>query len=221
MSNIEDMEKSQDDLTPKVGANSDTGVSTRSVPAGKDNKDEQPQWYAIRCTYGRVRKAYDYFVSKGIESFYPTLTTRKVKDGESVIQEENRLSNIFFARGTLKELKEYVFDNVHDETRHIRFYYNYHHGADKEPLVIPDRQMESLFLLCKSEAEDVLFEPFGIEKFKKGQHVLVKEGPFAGVEGVVARFQGQQRVGVYIDGLMTVLTAYVPSAFLEPVNTKT
>lgn len=187
----------------------------------KGKKDNQPQWYAIRCTYGRVRKAYDYFVSKGIEAFYPTLTTRKVKDGETVIQEENRLSNIFFARGTLDDLKEYVFDNVHDETRHIRFYYNYHHDDEKEPLVIPDRQMESLILLCKAEAEDVLIEPFGIDKFKKGQHVLVKEGPFAGVEGVVARFQGQQRVGVYIDGLMTVLTAYVPSAFLEPVNTKT
>lgn len=189
--------------------------------AGKNKKDLQPQWYAIRCTYGRVRKAYDYFVSKGIESFYPTLTRPVLKNGELVIQEENRLSNIFFARGTLKQLKEYVFDNVHDETKHIRFYYNYHHDKDKEPLVIPDRQMESLALLCKVEAEDVLIEPFGIEKFRTGQHVLVKEGPFAGVEGVVARFQGQQRVGIYIEGLMTVLTAYVPSAFLEPVNTNT
>ena len=41
------------------------------------------------------------------------------------------------------------------------------------------------------------------------------DGCFKGVEGKVARYHGQQRVAVVIDGLMTVATAYIPNAFLR------
>ena len=36
--------------------------------------------------------------------------------------------------------------------------------------------------------------------------------------GRVARWQGQQRVAVVMEELVTVVTAYVPSAFLEKMN---
>ena len=54
-----------------------------------------------------------------------------------------------------------------------------------------------------------------IDKFQKGQVVRIIEGKFKGVTGTVARYQGQQRVGIVIDGLLTVATAYVPSVFLK------
>ena len=38
---------------------------------------------------------------------------------------------------------------------------------------------------------------------------------FKGVVGKVARYHGQQRVAVIIDGLLTIASAYVPTAFLE------
>lgn len=45
--------------------------------------------------------------------------------------------------------------------------------------------------------------------------VRIIDGKFKGVVGRVARYQGQQRVGIVIDGLLTIATAYVPTAFLE------
>ena len=57
--------------------------------------------------------------------------------------------------------------------------------------------------------------PPEIQKFQAGQTVRVIDGVFKGVVGKVARYHGQQRVAVVIDGLLTVATAYVPSAFLE------
>lgn len=45
--------------------------------------------------------------------------------------------------------------------------------------------------------------------------LILVDGAFKGVVGKVARWQGQQRVGVVVDDLVTVVTAYVPSAFLE------
>lgn len=210
--------------------NSHTGVSTRYAPI-RNTETESPaispqpiplhlqqHWYALRATYGSERKAYDYLRSKGIKVFYPTITTRKSVGSRKTKVEESRIPNIFFAHDSYDVLKEYVFDNVHDETRHLRFYYDCHHDGTKEPLIVPDYQMRSLMLICGVRAEGILLEPFVVEKFLRGQRVLVKEGPFAGAEGVVARFRGQQRVGIVIEGVMTVLTAYVPSAFLERLD---
>ena len=48
--------------------------------------------------------------------------------------------------------------------------------------------------------------------------VRIVEGKFAGVTGRVARYHGQQRVAVIIDGLLTIATAYIPSAFLNTIK---
>ena len=56
-----------------------------------------------------------------------------------------------------------------------------------------------------------------VPKFEKGQLVKVIDGAFKGVIGRVARWQGQQRVGVVVDELVTVVTAYIPSAFLMSI----
>ena len=72
-------------------------------------------------------------------------------------------------------------------------------------------------IICESEAEDVIIVPPEIHKFQAGQTVRVIDGVFKGVIGRVARCQGQQRVGVVVDELVTVVTAYVPSAFLEKI----
>lgn len=205
-------------LSPTERQNSIIGVTTRSVPIETDIDPDPCCWYVIRCTYGREKKAYEYLLSKGIKVFYPTVTIRKVVDGKNALVEESRLPNLFFAYERFEVLKEYVYDNVHDETKYIRFYYNQHHDGTKEPLVVPDKQIRSLMLICGANVDDILLEPFVVEKFQKGQHVVIKEGVFAGVEGVVARFKGQQRVGVVIEGLMTMVTAYVPGAFLERVD---
>lgn len=57
-----------------------------------------------------------------------------------------------------------------------------------------------------------------VPKFEKGQLVRVVDGAFKGVVGRVARWQGQQRVGVVVEGLITMVITYVPNAFLELVE---
>ncbi len=58
---------------------------------------EIPHWYALRVTYGREKKAYDYLVGKNVEAYHPTITTIKIVDGKRKSVEESRLPNIFFA----------------------------------------------------------------------------------------------------------------------------
>ena len=174
-------------------------------------------WYAMRTTYGRERVAYDFIVSKGGTAFLPTLLKEKNINGKKKLVEVSRIPNIFFVYGTEDEVKEYAYDNV--RLPFLRFYYEQHiEGVKiiKEPLIVPDRQIQSLKILCNAEAEDIRIVPDEmIVKFKEGDSVVVIEGEFKGVEGRVARWHGQQRVAIIIKGLCTIATAYIPSGHLE------
>ena len=204
---------------------SQTGVSTRSVHILSKSKvqkeDEIPHWYALRTTYGREKKAYDYMTAKGITAFYPTTDTVKLIKGKRKVVTESRLPNIFFAYGTEEQLKTFVYDNVN--LPFLRFYYRHVHigrRIEKTPLIVPDYQMKSLKIACTSEEDDVIIVSEEIQKFEKGQLVRVVKGEFKGFVGRVARHKGQQRVGIVVDDLLTVMTAYVPSAYCEVVEDK-
>ena len=191
---------------------SQTGVSTRNAHIAakpKAQKEEDvPHWYALRTTYGREKKAYDYMTAKGITAFYPTIDTVKLINGKRKVVTESRLPNIFY-------------DNVN--LPFLRFYYHHTHigsRIEKTPLIVPDYQMESLKIACASEEDDVIIVSGEIQKFEKGQLVRVVKGEFEGFMGIVARHKGQQRVGIVVDNLLTVLTAYVPSAYCEVVEDK-
>nr|WP_302694280.1 UpxY family transcription antiterminator [uncultured Prevotella sp.] len=195
-------------------------MSTRNAHIAskpKAQKEEDfPHWYALRTTYGREKKAYDYMTAKGITAFYPTINVVKLIKGKRKVVTESRLPNIFFAYGTEEQLKTFVYDNVN--LPFLRFYYRHVHVGrriEKIPLIVPDYQMESFKIICAADVENTIVSSIEVPKFEKGQLVKVIDGVFKGVVGRVARWQGQQRVGVVIDGLVTVVTAYVPSAFLK------
>ena len=202
---------------------SQTGVSTRSVHILSKSKvqkeDEILHWYALRTTYGREKKAYDYMTAKGITAFYPTTSVVKLIKGKRKVVTVSRLPNIFFAYGTEEEIKTFVYDNVN--LPFLRFYYRHIHigrKIEKTPMVVPNYQMDSLKIICAADADNTIVTLDEVPKFEKGQLVRVVDGAFKGVIGRVARWQGQQRVGVVVDELVTVCTAYVPSAFLEIVE---
>ena len=199
---------------------SQTGVSTKNALLATKPKAQReadiPHWYALRTTYGREKKAYDYLTAKGITAFYPTTNVVKLIKGKRKVVTESRLPNIFFAYGTEEQLKEYVYDNVN--LPFLRFYYRHIHEGNriiKTPLIVPDNQMDSLKIICAADADNTFVSLVKVPKFEKGQLVKVIDGVFKGVVGRVARWQGQQRVGVVVDDLVTVVTAYVPRAFLE------
>ena len=202
---------------------SQTGVSTRNAHIASKSKAQKeidvPHWYALRTTYGREKKAYDYMTAKGITAFYPTTSVVKLIKGKRKVVTVSRLPNIFFAYGTEEEVKTFVYDNVN--LPFLRFYYRHEHvgsRAIKTPLIVPKYQMESLKIICEAEASDIIVSLSSVPNFQTGQMVRVVDGAFKGVIGRVKRWQGQQRVGVIIGDMATFATAYVPSAFLEKID---
>ena len=155
-------------------------------------------------------------IKKSIKTKHPTTNVVKLIKGKRKVVTESRLPNIFFAYGTEEQLKSFVYDNVN--LPFLRFYYRHVHVGRRiknVPMIVPDYHTESLKIICAAHADNTIISLGEVPKFEKGQLVRVTDGALKGVIGRVARWQGQQRVGVVVDDLVTVVTAYVPSAFLE------
>ena len=209
--------------SPLAAEDLPSGVSTRNAlsanPTQRRKPDPLSRWYVLRATYGREKQAYDYMISQGITAFYPTIKTVKLIDGKRRKVTESRLPNIFFAYGTEAIIKGYVYDNAH--LSYLRFYYrpaSLDGREEKIPLVVPDRQMESLMIICDSEEKDTIVSAGAVQKFEKGQLVKVTGGEFEGFVGRVARYKGQQRVGLVIGDFLTAATTYVPSGLLKKIE---
>ena len=178
-----------------------------------------PHWYVHRTTYGQEKKAYDYMQSKGVEVFLPTEMVVRLVKGKRRKLEVSLIPNMFFAYGTEEELKSFVFDNVN--LPFLRFYYRFYQEGRlkmKTPLIVPASQMRSFRIICETRDDNMIVSTRVIPRFQRGDMVRVVEGKFKGVVGRVVKYKAQQRVGMIIDGLVSVATAYVPDAFLERIE---
>ena len=80
-------------------------------------------------------------------------------------------------------------------------------------------------LLVNGEVRNIATHQYTIEKFKAYKFMIyvnadaVKWNPLYCYtwKGANSDWQGQQRVGVVVDELVTVVTAYIPSAFLMSI----
>lgn len=85
---------------PIWAGNSQTGMSTKNalphtILKTVNNLKEDSHWYALRTTYGREKKVYDYLIGKNIEAFLPTLTLVKQVVGKRKAVTESCKSNNF------------------------------------------------------------------------------------------------------------------------------
>jgi hypothetical protein len=207
-----------------IADSSQTGVSSRSVlsatvaPISNDSK-KKLKWFVIRAIYGKVQKGVDFLSDKHIETFAPSITKEKDVNGVRKKVTEYYLPNLFFAQSTEKQLQELVERNP--EADYLRFYCRYYNEGGKrrrQIITIPQAQMKSFMKICEAKVEDIRICNEVIHKFDKGEHVRITAGPFTGVEGRVVRIYGQQRVGIIIDDILTAMTSYVPSAYLEKLD---
>jgi transcription antitermination factor NusG len=191
---------------------SKTGVSVRYVPEPDKN------WYVFRVSYGRADKASDYLVEDGTYSYIARKIVEKYVDGKRKRYLQPLIPNLLFAYTTPEKAKEYTGHK--SKLSYLSFYYNHFRLTDglNPPLTIPDDEMiRFIHATCNMNRHLLFVQPCQC-RFKGGEQVRVIEGPFAGVEGRVARVAGQQRVVISLSGIGLISTAYIPTAFLRPVD---
>ena len=191
--------------------------------ASSSDSAEEAVWFLMRAAYGQEGKAKDYLESKGIETFLPLTEKSYICRGKVRHKQVSLIPNFLFVKSNEKEMKKYVGKG---ELTFFHHYYVPHKDEQGKnigkkgikPLVIPLRQMQSFMKWNAVQDDNKLFIADDNMPFAKNDYVRVIEGKFAGLEGFVCRIKGHSRVGVAIDGVGTIFTAYVPKGMLKLIE---
>ncbi len=176
------------------------------------------QWYVLRTKFGRENLAADYMIDHG-SYVYVAQQRTKERDKEGNLHNTMKVltPNLLFAYLTPAEAQDYVRNTA--ALTHLTYYYNHFVvGIDYKnpPLTIPQHQMINFIRATSTHSEHIrVVDPERVRLLRDGAMVRVVDGDYKGVEGRVARVAGQQRIIVSLpNGLITIATAYIPTAFL-------
>ena len=195
------------------------GVSPDCVHA----PDADSKWFLMRAAYGQEKKAEEILMKMdGVECAYvPQWYKKRIIAGKPKNVLVSIIPNNLFVRskeGVLAKLVGRV------PLSYLHFCYQPHKddfgrpiGTGRTPIVIPDRQMDSFRKWVEADAEDKIFRQTSFI-FKENDLVRVTEGVFEGLVGHIVRLKGQTRVGVNIDGIGFISTAYIPKYCLEKIE---
>ena len=182
-------------------------------------------WYALRVSYSRELKVQKALDALGVKTFVPMMWKRcPVKPGmtkpgmtkpattTSAVNSDRKLvpavGNLCFAYSTKTALEDFI--RGYGEASPVHFYWD---RTANRPLTVPDKAMNDFITVGSTLDEDIVYVTEISAKLREGQTVMVKEGPFKGVEGKVVRIRKSRRVLVELPGMLAVATTYI-----DPVN---
>lgn len=175
------------------------------------------RWFVFRATYGREGKACEIIRQEGMRAYLPTKRVQVVIGGVARTIQKPLLPNLLFVYCSPTQA-DHLVKKHHTLPKFLRYYYNHlilNSDGTNPPLIVPDSEMDNFIRLTSVNNEHIRVVDPAQCRFRNGDRVRVTQGAFEGVEGRVARIAGQQRVVVVLEGLCTIATAYIPSAFLE------
>lgn len=204
--------------TPSIQSNKD-GVSVENVHT--PNK----QWFVLRVSYGRVLKAEKIIDACNIECYAPMRHKQITKHGMKHIITEPLIPSFIFVHTSHEEVDAILHDkNVNSiESRPLLSYYydhtSYRHNNPNlnPPLVIRDDVMNNFIKLTSVKNSHIIPVTSQNIQYKLGDHVIVTEGDFEGIQGRVSRIAGQQRVIVELFCGCLVASAYIPKEAMRKV----
>jgi len=85
-------------------------------------------------------------------------------------------------------------------------------------MTVPDVQMQNFMHVASKTDDSVMFLNDEIVVGKEGKRVLITNGVFKGVTGVIRRVKRCKRVVVEIEGVASVAIAFVPAVLLKEIE---
>ena len=140
-----------------------------------------------------------------------------IQEGPFIYERVPMVTSLLFVHTPEERLKDIenalLADNLLDKRGFI------YKSADRQSYaVIPEKQMTSFRLVTSKGSTGLdFFSADDITRFKQGDKVRVKEGPFQGAEGYIKRFRRERRLLVGVEGIVAVATSFIPPELLEIV----
>ena len=165
-------------------------------------------WYVLRATYSREMKVCEDLGKMGVRTFVPMMWKKKVVDGKEV--KVPAVGSMCFVYWTKDGIDGYI--RGFGGNSPVHYYWDRIEGR---PLTISDKAMDDFIAVASSADEDLIYMTEISDRLREGEKVMVKDGPFKGVQGTVVRIRKSRRIMVEIPGMLAVASAYVPLKDLE------
>jgi len=145
-------------------------------------------WYVLHTKSRFENVVNEGLTKKSIEIFLPKVKVRsKRRDRKAMIQVPLFPGYVFVKT----DLNPYEHIEIVKTVGAVRII-----GSKDGPVAVPEVNIESLKIMVAGNNSVITGT-----RFKKGDMIMVVDGPFAGVTGTFIRYKGKERVVVYIEAL--------------------
>ena len=199
---------------------------TRTMPCNEEeDQSSTKQWFVLRVSYGRLLKAKEIIKAYNIECYTPIRYKQITKHGKKYIIKEPLIPSFIFVHSSLEEVNDMLLDkNVNSSVSRPLLSFYFDHTSYRQdnpnrnpPLIIRDESMNNFIRLTTIKNPHIIPVTSENIQYKLGDHVIVTEGDFEGIQGRVARIAGQQRVIVELFCGCLVATAYIPKEAMRKI----
>ena len=174
-------------------------------------------WFPMRVTYSREMKVKRELDRLEIENFVPM--TYQLTDADTDHPRRElvpAINNLIFVRSTQERISGLKSSN--EELYPLRYMMDQTAGDGPVVMTVADKQMENFMRVASRTDDSVLFLDDKSIVGKEGKRVMVMDGVFNGVTGVIRRVKHCKRVVVELEGIASVAIAYVPVALLKELD---
>ena len=151
---------------------------------------ENVNWYALLTRSNFEKTVYASINKKRIEAFLPKVKKKSRRKDRNLMIEVPLFPGYIFVRTGVEPAEQL---NILKTTGAVRLL-----GNKAGPVPVPASQIASLKILTSTETD--LITGANV-RLKKGDPVMILEGPLAGVRGEFTYYKGQGRVAIKIDVL--------------------
>jgi transcription termination/antitermination protein NusG len=163
----------------------------------------RPPWFAIRVKSNCEKTVSALLRGKGLEEFAPTYRSRR--------QWSDRVKTV-----DVPLFPGYLFCRL-DLNRRLPLLttpgFLYLVGKGKSPEPVDEREILAIQSIMRSGVPALPWPSIVV-----GQKIRVESGPLRGIEGVVARISGQNRIHINVTLLQRSVFTQVDGAWIRPVE---
>lgn len=157
-------------------------------------------WHVVYTRPNAERKVASQITNMGIESYLPLYKVVKQWSDRKKKLELPLFPNYVFIR--VDKVKRFDIFSIKEIVKFVTF--------ESRPAVVPEAQLNKIKHLIE-RGEDMQSANF----FEDGMKIKIKEGSFAGLEGVIVKKNNMLRLLIKVEPMMQAFSINISSHFLK------
>ena len=174
--------------------------------------DNRTHWFAVKTFYNHLPTVRRAMEDKGWRTYVAMTVVQEVRKGRLSYREKPLVGGLLFVRCTAEELRAFKFE-------HNSQMLYYADPETRQPSPIDEAEMRS-FIIATAPDRETRVEYLGenVPDFRRGEHVRVTKGLYAGAEGWIRKIGSDRKLLVAVTGVAVVALSYIHPAYLEKIE---